>query len=91
MTAFTDRVALVTGGAGGIGRDVALAFGEAGGSVVVADIDGDGAGETADRVSAETPGEATAVETDVTDEDSVFGPDPEIPDPADESRQSSNS
>jgi len=36
ISSFTDRVALVTGGAAGIGKDVALALGESGVSVVVA-------------------------------------------------------
>ena len=71
MSSFTDSVALVTGGAAGIGRDVALALGNAGASVVVADIDGDGAESTATRVAEETPGTATGVRTDVADEDSV--------------------
>lgn len=71
MDSFTDEVALVTGGAAGIGRDVALALGEAGAAVVAADIDGDGAEATATCVDRETPGTATAVETDVADEDSV--------------------
>jgi NAD(P)-dependent dehydrogenase (short-subunit alcohol dehydrogenase family) len=71
MDSATDEVALVTGGATGIGRDVALALGDTGASVVVADIDGDGAARTAARVDEETSGTATPVRTDVTDEDSV--------------------
>jgi NAD(P)-dependent dehydrogenase (short-subunit alcohol dehydrogenase family) len=71
MDSFNDATALVTGGAAGIGRDVALALGEAGAAVVVADIDGDGAEATATRIERETSGISTAVRTDVADEDSV--------------------
>lgn len=40
MRELRDRVAVVTGGGSGIGRGMALAFGEAGMHVVVADIEG---------------------------------------------------
>jgi len=63
-----DGVAVVTGGAGGIGEEVARAFGAAGASVVVADVDGDGARAVADSVERETAGSASAIEADVTDE-----------------------
>ncbi|MGD1994791.1 MAG: SDR family NAD(P)-dependent oxidoreductase, partial [Anaerolineae bacterium] len=36
---FKNQVALVTGGASGIGRATALAFAEAGARVVVSDVD----------------------------------------------------
>ncbi len=45
-----DKVALVTGGASGIGRLTAIALAEAGAEVVVADLDGAGAAEVAERV-----------------------------------------
>ncbi len=70
MTEF-DGVALVTGGAGGIGGQVARTFGAAGAAVVVADVDADGARTTADAVDSETPGSGAAVEADVTDADDV--------------------
>jgi NAD(P)-dependent dehydrogenase (short-subunit alcohol dehydrogenase family) len=47
---FEGKVALVMGGASGIGRGIALAFGSAGASVVVADVDVDGGQETAELV-----------------------------------------
>lgn len=55
------RVALVTGGANGLGRADAARLAEAGFAVVVTDLDG----EAAERVAAELGG--TALELDVTD------------------------
>jgi NAD(P)-dependent dehydrogenase (short-subunit alcohol dehydrogenase family) len=59
------RVAIVTGGASGIGRAVSAALVARGAAVVVADIDEDGA----ERVARELrgPGTATAVTVDVAD------------------------
>ena len=53
---FGGRVAIVTGGAAGIGRASALAFARAGASVVVADVDEAAGHET---VSSATPPAAT--------------------------------
>ncbi|MFI5282184.1 MAG: SDR family NAD(P)-dependent oxidoreductase [Candidatus Dormibacterales bacterium] len=65
MTRFKDRVAIVTGGASGIGRATALDLASEGAIVVVADIDRAGA----ERVAAEirATGAATARTVDVTD------------------------
>lgn len=49
---FTDRTAVVTGAASGIGRAVALALARAGARVVAADRDLDGAKSTASRHEA---------------------------------------
>lgn len=57
---------LVTGAAGGLGRAFALDFGARGERVVCADIDADGAAETARLVEA-AGGTATSVRVDVTD------------------------
>ncbi len=52
MRELAGRVAVVTGGAGGIGRGMALAFAEAGMDVVIADIDEDGARAVAAEIEA---------------------------------------
>jgi rhamnulose-1-phosphate aldolase/alcohol dehydrogenase len=66
------RIALVTGGAGGIGRAVALRLAAEGAHVVVADVDGAGAGKVADEVLAnQGAGRALGLALDVTSEASV--------------------
>lgn len=50
LGALRDKVALVTGGASGIGRLSALALAEAGAEVVVADLDEDGARSVAEQI-----------------------------------------
>jgi NAD(P)-dependent dehydrogenase (short-subunit alcohol dehydrogenase family) len=60
-------VALITGGAGGIGSAAAHAFAAEGGCVVVTDIDGEGAAKDAAAIGDA----AVAVTADVTDEASV--------------------
>jgi NAD(P)-dependent dehydrogenase (short-subunit alcohol dehydrogenase family) len=67
---FEGKVALITGAAGGIGRESARLFAENGASVVVADINLTGAQETVDIITAEV-GVAIAVHVDVADSTSV--------------------
>jgi NAD(P)-dependent dehydrogenase (short-subunit alcohol dehydrogenase family) len=64
------KVAVVTGGAGGIGREYGRALGEAGAAVVLADLNGEGA--IAAAAGLEEAGvRALGVELDVTSEDSA--------------------
>ena len=60
-----EKCAVITGGAVGIGRTTALSFGEEGAHVVIADLDGEHAEETAAEVSAKGV-KARAFVTDVT-------------------------
>lgn len=64
------RVALVTGGGGGIGRAVATVLAREGVAVVVADLRPDATRDTVDAVTA-TGADAVAVALDVTDDASV--------------------
>ncbi|HLJ56308.1 MAG TPA: 3-hydroxybutyrate dehydrogenase [Chthonomonadaceae bacterium] len=69
-----DRVAIVTGGASGIGREIALAFAAEGARVCVADIDATAAHRTAEEITRRTGAVAMAAAMDVTDEAQVeFG------------------
>lgn len=67
--ALVDEVAIVTGGASGNGREIAIVFAEQGADVVVADINevprGDGA-PTHELIESETGSAATYVECDVS-------------------------
>ena len=68
-----DRVALVTGGGRGIGREICLGLARAGRRVAVADLRVPEATETATAINAESgaSNRAIAVEMDVADSDAV--------------------
>jgi NAD(P)-dependent dehydrogenase (short-subunit alcohol dehydrogenase family) len=69
---LAGRIAVVTGGASGIGRAIAERLADAGAHVVVADRNADGAAEVAAELSrCHGQGRGLAVEADVTDEDAV--------------------
>jgi len=61
-----DRVALITGAAQGIGREIALKFAAEGADIVVADVNLEKAGKTAGDIEA-LGRKALALELDVTD------------------------
>lgn len=69
---FTGRVALVTGGASGIGAAVAELLARRGAEVVVADIDEKGAADVVARIRS-SGGAAYPVRLDVSDPDAVQG------------------
>jgi NAD(P)-dependent dehydrogenase (short-subunit alcohol dehydrogenase family) len=64
-------VAIVTGGARGIGLFYSEALAEAGASVVIADIDATAVGEATARLSEEHPGRILGVELDVSSRGSI--------------------
>jgi len=65
LTSLKDRTAVVTGGASGIGRALALLFAREGANVVVADLDEAGMAETVAAVS-QAGRRGLAVKTDVS-------------------------
>jgi meso-butanediol dehydrogenase/(S,S)-butanediol dehydrogenase/diacetyl reductase len=70
MGRVQDRVVIVTGGAGGIGRAACRAIAAEGGKVVVADLDADAARGVADEIT-DAGGVAASTGVDVTDREQV--------------------
>ncbi|MDQ3964531.1 MAG: SDR family oxidoreductase [Actinomycetota bacterium] len=67
-----EKVVVVTGGAGGIGRTYCTHLAREGAAVVIADIDGESAGALAERLCEEFgPKQAAAVQFNVTSETEV--------------------
>ena len=67
---FKDKAVVVTGAASGIGKACAIEFAKEGGAVLIADVNVDGAEETAALIRGNR-GKASAFQTDVSKPDSV--------------------
>ncbi len=65
------KIAVVTGGAGGIGEALSLGLSQYGATVLVASRNQEALDRVARDIGSRTGGEVRAVQTDVTDEDSV--------------------
>ena len=72
MQRLQDRVAVVSGSAQGIGRATARRLAEDGASVLVVDVDADGARRTAEEICG-ADGKAEALQADVSTEAGVRG------------------
>jgi sorbitol-6-phosphate 2-dehydrogenase len=66
-----DRIALVTGGAQGLGAAISLRLANEGAHVIVADLNETGAQETAQSIQSVTGRHTSAIGVDVTDEAQV--------------------
>ncbi len=67
-----DKVAIVTGAASGIGKEIALVYAREGAKVAIADLAKDKAEAAAEEIRKAHNGDAMAVEMDVTNEDQVM-------------------
>lgn len=68
---FSNKVMIVTGAGNGIGRGIATAYAEAGGKVVVADMNYEAGNQTVQQIQAKG-GEALFVQTDVRKEADII-------------------
>ena len=64
---FDGRVAIVTGAASGIGKALSFALAQSGATVVLTDVDGEGAAEAAGAITSGRAGRTEAASLDVRD------------------------
>ncbi|MGF6778323.1 3-hydroxybutyrate dehydrogenase [Paraburkholderia sp. GAS334] len=69
-TSLNGKVAVVTGAASGIGKQIALTLSAAGAAIAIADLNQDGANAVAEEIN-KAGGKAIGVAMDVTNEDAV--------------------
>ena len=72
MRRLEDRVAIVTGGASGLGKTFCLALAEQGAKLVIADIKDEEAQQTASEIQGKG-GKAISIKADVTSEEATLG------------------
>ena len=72
MSRLEDRVAIVTGGASGLGKTFCLALAEQGAKLVIADIKDEEAQQTASEIQGKG-GKAISIKADVTSEEATLG------------------
>jgi NAD(P)-dependent dehydrogenase (short-subunit alcohol dehydrogenase family) len=70
MKALEDQVAIITGGASGIGKTISMAFAEAGATVVIPDLDAEGAEATSREIKS-LGQKSFSIESDVANPDHV--------------------
>lgn len=70
QTSLTGKVALVTGAASGLGKEIAETYAKAGAAVGIADLNIEGANAVAEQIRA-AGGKAIGLAMDVTDEEQV--------------------
>ena len=68
---FSSKIAVVTGSAQGFGAGIARFLASKGASVVIADINSEGAKKTANEIAEETGSDTIAVTVNIADENSV--------------------
>ena len=72
---YSDKTAVVTGASSGIGREIALRFGEAGATVINADVQrnpkDEGIEVTTDEAITDVGGNGKYIDIDVSDPDQI--------------------
>lgn len=68
---LTDKVALITGAAGGLGRQIALTYAEQGSAIILSDINAQGCQATADAILAQG-GSCISIPANLADKNAVL-------------------